>query len=87
MSPGKKGRSGAPVGLSDSVRAALERYFHDLDGHEPKDLYELVLTQVEKPLMEKIMEHTDGNLSRAAQWLGVNRATLRSRLEKYGLDR
>ena len=86
MSPGKKGRGGAPAGLGDSVRAALERYFHDLDGHEPKDLYELVLSQVEKPLMEKIMEHTDGNLSRAAQYLGLNRATLRSRLEKYGLD-
>lgn len=72
--------------LSDSVRDAMERYFLDLDGHDPGDLYELVLSQVEKPLFEIVMRSTRGNISRAAQLLGLNRATLRSRLRKYGLE-
>jgi Fis family transcriptional regulator len=73
--------------LSDSVRQAMERYFADLDGHDPGDLYQLVLAQVERPLFEIVLENTRGNVSRAAQLLGLNRATLRSRLKKYGLDR
>jgi Fis family transcriptional regulator len=72
--------------LSDSVRDAMERYFTDLDGQDPGDLYDLVMSQVERPLFEIVMENTRGNISRAAQLLGLNRATLRSRLRKYGLD-
>lgn len=71
--------------LRDNVREAMERYFQDMNGHDPADLYELFLTQVEQPLFEVVMENTGGNLSRAAQVLGLNRATLRSRLEKYGI--
>jgi Fis family transcriptional regulator len=63
----------------------MELYFRDMDGHDPADLYELFLSQVERPLFEVVMENTGGNLSRAAQMLGLNRATLRSRLEKYGI--
>ena len=72
--------------LSESVREAMERYFQDLDGQDPGELYELVLSQVEKPLFEIVMKSTRGNISRAAQILGLNRATLRSRLRKYGLE-
>jgi Fis family transcriptional regulator len=72
--------------LSESVREAMQRYFEDLDGHDPGDLYDLVLSQVEKPLFEVVMDAAQGNLSRAAQLLGLNRATLRNRLKKYGLD-
>jgi Fis family transcriptional regulator len=87
----RKGNGAAPARrdgsrLSDSVRDAMERYFRDLDGQDPGDLYELVLSQVERPLFEIVMENTRGNISRAAQLLGLNRATLRSRLRKYGLD-
>jgi len=71
--------------LSDNVREAMEKYFDDLEGHEPQDLYDLFLTQVEKPLFEKVMDHTGGNVSRAAQLLGLNRATLRNRLKKYDI--
>lgn len=71
--------------LSDNVREAMEKYFDDLEGHEPQDLYDLFLTQVEKPLFEKVMHHTGGNVSRAAQLLGLNRATLRNRLKKYDI--
>ena len=72
--------------LSESVRDAMERYFNDLDGHDPGGLYELVLAQVERPLFEIVMKNSRGNISRAAQVLGVNRATLRNRLKKYGLE-
>lgn len=71
--------------LSDNVREAMEKYFDDLEGHEPQDLYDLFLTQVEKPLFEKVMKHTGGNVSRASQLLGLNRATLRNRLKKYDI--
>jgi Fis family transcriptional regulator len=74
-------------GLSDCVREAMDNYFADLDGHEACDLYELVLSQVEKPLFEVVMKNTRGNVSQAAVTLGMNRGTLRSRLKKYGLDK
>ena len=72
--------------LSESVRDAMERYFNDLDGHDPGGLYELVLALVERPLLEIVMKNARGNISRAAQVLGVNRATLRNRLKKYDLE-
>lgn len=74
-------------GLSDCVREVMNKYFADLDGHEACDLYELVLSQVEKPLFEVVMKNTRGNVSQAALTLGMNRGTLRSRLKKYGLDK
>ncbi|OGT78078.1 MAG: hypothetical protein A3J35_05775 [Gammaproteobacteria bacterium RIFCSPLOWO2_02_FULL_52_10] len=73
-------------GLSENVRVAMEKYFADLDGHQPSDLYELVLEQIEKPLFEVVMQHTRGNMRRASELLGLNRGTLRNRLIKYGLD-
>ncbi|OGT71193.1 MAG: hypothetical protein A3I78_10125 [Gammaproteobacteria bacterium RIFCSPLOWO2_02_FULL_56_15] len=72
--------------LSEKVRDAVEQYFSDLDGHDATDLYELFISQVEKPLLETILKNTRGNLSKAAQVLGMNRGTLRSRLKKYGLE-
>lgn len=74
-------------GLSDNVREAMEKYFEDMDGHPPSDLYELFMSQVEKPLFEIVMHHTRGNMSRASELLGLNRGTLRNRLIKYGLDK
>ena len=64
---------------------ALQRYFKDLNGHSPGDLYELVLREVEAPLFETVMEHTQGNQRRAAEMLGINRATLRKKLKHYYL--
>jgi Fis family transcriptional regulator len=63
----------------------MEFYFSELNGQEPARLYELVLSQVEQPLLEVVMHQTQGNISRAAQFLGMNRATLRKKLNKYGL--
>ena len=72
--------------LSDNVRLAMDKYFKDLDGHEPIELYNLILTQIEVPLFESVLDYTEGNVSHAADVLGLNRGTLRNRLRKYELE-
>jgi Fis family transcriptional regulator len=71
--------------LHDSVRQALESYFMQLKGQAPNNLYELVLAEVEVPLLEAVMEYTKGNQSRAAILLGLSRGTLRKKLKIYGM--
>lgn len=71
--------------IDDCVRRALEQYFHDLDGEEPAGLHELMVRSVERPLLEQVMTRADGNQSLAAQWLGINRNTLRRKLLEHGL--
>lgn len=71
--------------LHDSVRQALENYISLLKGQLPSNLYELILAEVEAPLMEAVMEYTAGNQSRAAIVLGLSRGTLRKKLKMYGL--
>lgn len=72
--------------LAGHVRDSLERYFDELNGQPPSDLYDLVLSEIEQPLLEVVMAETRGNISKAAAFLGLNRATLRKKLHKYGLD-
>ncbi|MDX1251874.1 MAG: DNA-binding transcriptional regulator Fis [Gammaproteobacteria bacterium] len=72
--------------LSSAVQTALERYFDDLDGHPPGDLYEMVMSEVERPLLAMTLQYTRGNQTRAAELLGINRSTLRKKLQQYGLD-
>jgi Fis family transcriptional regulator len=73
--------------LGAAIEAALELYFSDLDGHKPhRNLYEMVMNEVEVPLLRTIMRLTGGNQSRAAELLGINRSTLRKKLEKFGLN-
>ncbi len=84
---GPRRRGSDKYGLSECVAAAMQKYFADLDGHAATDIYQLVLGQVERPLFEVVMQHTQGNLTQAARLLGLNRATLRARLQKYGLDK
>jgi Fis family transcriptional regulator len=71
--------------LRDFAEEALQKYFRDLNGHKPGDLYDLVLGEVEEPLFKTVMEHTQGNQSVAAAILGINRATLRKKLRHYQL--
>lgn len=71
--------------LHDSVRQSLENYLTQLKGQLPSNLYELILAEVEAPLMEAVMEYTKGNQSRAAIVLGLSRGTLRKKLKMYGL--
>ncbi len=72
--------------LRDCIRNALETYFKDLDGHKPGDLYQMVICEVERPLLESVMQHTRGNQSKAAEILGLNRSTLRKKLNLHGLE-
>ena len=71
--------------LHDSVRQALENYLTQLHGQLPSNLYELILAEVEAPLMESVMEYTKNNQSRAAIVLGLSRGTLRKKLKQYGM--
>ena len=72
--------------LSDCVRTALTDYFQRLDGHPVGDLYEMVIAEVERPLILTVLEHCGYNQSKAAQALGLSRSTLRKKITHYGLD-
>ena len=71
--------------LSESVANLLNKYFELLYGHPSANLYDMLLAEVEAPLFKATLEHTDGNQSRAAEILGLNRGTLRKKLKLYGL--
>lgn len=71
--------------LQDSVRESMRVYFQDLDGIEPANLHDMLVKAVEKPLLEMVMTRAQNNQSRAAQWLGLNRNTLRKKLLEHGL--
>ena len=71
--------------LRDFTEEAVSRYFRDLNGHKPGDLYDLVLGEVEAPLFGVVMDYTHGNQTRAAEILGMTRATLRKKLKQYEL--
>ena len=73
--------------LCGCVEKALTNYFDDLDGQDASELYELVISQTEKPLFEIVLKHYNGNISHAAQALGLNRGTVLGRLKKYGIER
>ena len=76
---------GECLSLKASVGRAMERFFVELDGERTCGLYELVLAQVEEPLLQSVLNYTGGNQTKAAQLLGVNRNTLRKKLKAYGL--
>ena len=71
--------------LRDFTGEVLDRYFKDLNGHRPAELYGLVLGEVEPPLFDAVMEYTQGNQTQAAAILGISRATLRKKLKQYHL--
>ncbi len=71
--------------IEESVRTSLESYFKDLRGIEPDRMHEMLVKVVEKPLLEVVMEHAEHNQSKAAQWLGLNRNTLRKKLLEHKL--
>ncbi|GGA63286.1 DNA-binding protein Fis [Neiella marina] len=72
--------------LRESVKQSVSNYLATLNGQDINDLYELVLSEVEAPLLEEIMTHTRGNQTRASIMLGLNRGTLRKKLKKYGMN-
>ena len=71
--------------IEQCVRESLEGYFRDLDGEKPNGMYDMLIHLVEKPLLEVVMTQADNNQSRAADWLGLNRNTLRKKLALHKL--
>jgi Fis family transcriptional regulator, factor for inversion stimulation protein len=71
--------------IDESVRASVEQYFKDLRGAEPDDLHRLFIAAAERPLLDVVMRHAEGNQSKAAEWLGINRNTLRRKLLDHKL--
>ena len=71
--------------IEETIRTSLETYFRDLRGTEPHSVYDMVLNAVERPLLDVVMRQADGNQSRAAEWLGINRNTLHRKLVDHKL--
>ena len=68
-----------------SVEKSLDEYFRKLDGEPPHGIYDMVIMHVERALISTVMERTGGNQTQAADMLGLNRNTLRTKLSKYGI--
>lgn len=73
--------------LYNAVKHSIRRYLYELDGGTPNQMYDMVLRQVEQPLLEAVLDHTRGNQSKAAEYLGLNRGTLRKKIRTYNLDK
>jgi Fis family transcriptional regulator len=71
--------------LRDAATRVVRRYLHDLNGTQCTDLYNLMLRQVERPVLEEALRHCEGNMTRTAELLGMNRATLRKKLDEFGI--
>lgn len=83
--PEDANRPTKPETLRNSVEVALNNYFTHLEGQPVTDLYQMVLSEIEAPLLEAVMRHTGDNQSQASEMLGLNRGTLRKKLKQYGL--
>ena len=79
-------RSKSRPPLRDHVATSIRRYLGDLNGSGTENLYEIALRELEIPLFVEVLNHCDGNQSRAASMLGIHRATLRKKLREYGLE-
>ena len=66
--------------IADCVRRALDKYFKDLDGEKPRSVYDMVIRNVERPLLEVVLDQAEGNQTIAAEMLGINRNTLRKKM-------
>jgi Fis family transcriptional regulator len=71
--------------LQRSISEALQDYFETLDGARASGLYDLVMTEVERPLLQAVMGHVADNKTRAAELLGLSRGTLHKKLKQHGL--
>lgn len=71
--------------LHECVAQAVSQFLRDMGSTPPNDLHHRILSEVERPLIQVVLEHTGGNQSRAAEILGMTRATLRNRIRRYSL--
>ncbi|MDH5553490.1 MAG: Fis family transcriptional regulator [Nitrosomonas sp.] len=69
--------------IASCVCKSVNNYLRDLDGEKPYPLYNMVIHSVEKPLIELVIKHTNGNQTQAAELLGINRNTLRNKIKQY----
>jgi Fis family transcriptional regulator len=68
--------------LGEAVKRALERYFKDMDGETPHAIYDMVLKNIERPMIELVLARAEGNQTVAAAMLGINRNTLRKKMQQ-----
>lgn len=73
--------------LDEVVKSNLENYLSDLNGSRPREIYDMVINAVERPMLEVVMRHAENNQVRASQMLGINRNTLRKKLQSHGIHR
>jgi len=71
--------------VTEVLELHLQRYLDDLGDVPPTNVYEMVVASIEKPMLSLIMKHAHDNQSLAAQYLGINRNTLRKKLLEHGL--
>ena len=81
----KKKFNGEGKRLSDQVAKSMQKYFKELDGEKATNIYQMVLKEVEQPLLETVMKQCKGNKTLASKILGLNRGTLRTKLKDYNL--
>jgi len=72
--------------LGAAVQQALREYFKDLDGQPPHAVYDMVIQCIEKPMIEYVLNHAGGNQSKAAEILGLNRNTLRKKMQQHNIE-
>lgn len=74
------------LSLQQAVKESIEQYFDDMQDQVPQDLHSLFLSQVEPPLIRVVLRKCRNNKSHAAEMLGMNRNTLRKKMNLYGID-
>lgn len=73
------------ITLRQAVRDTLRNYFTNIGGEQPVDFYSILLEEIERPMLEVLINHTHYNQVRMAQILGISRGTLRKKLKQYGM--
>jgi Fis family transcriptional regulator len=85
-SPQAQGSQGSQDStLRSEVEKSLRRFFQHLENEPVTDLHQMVMSEVEAPLLEAVMRYTGNNQSKASLMLGLNRGTLRTKLKHYGM--
>lgn len=72
--------------LREKVAESLENYFAHLGDETPQNLYQLILGEIQPPMLEAVLKYTKGNQSKAAIILGISRGTLYKLLKKYNMN-
>lgn len=78
--------SAKAIPLRQHVQTTINRYLKDMGNTVPENLYQMLLAEIEPPLIEEILKRTGGNQSRAAGMLGITRNTLRTKIQRYSIE-